>query len=65
MLQFAIFVLQTTKFIFSHTQLEGQTSKFLTKKMSCYTSLLQAFGADINHVIVEMIAMPKIEGSPC
>ena len=32
-------------------------------KRSCYTPFLQAFRADFNHVIVKMIARPKIEGS--
>ena len=45
-----------------HTQLEWQISKFLAEKVMLYTILL-TFLADFNHVIVEMIAKPKIEGS--
>ena len=46
----------------AHPQLERQLSQFLFKKVMLYT-ILQAFPADFNYVIIEMIARPKIEGS--
>ena len=36
--------------------------KFFAKR-SCYTPFLRTFRAGFNHVIIEMIARPKMEGS--
>ena len=45
-----------------HPQLERQMSQFLCEKVMLYP-FLRTFRADFNHVIAEMIARPKLEGS--
>ena len=42
--------------------MSGKSVDFAQNK-ACYISFLQAFHADFNHVILEMILWPQLEGS--